>query len=334
MPAVRLQDVADLAGVSLKTVSNVVRNKPHVSPDTRKRVQDAVDELGYVPNMTARRLATGRTGMLELAFPDIQAPYYAELAAHMFDEAKKYDYRLLIEQTRNLPENERAVLADREQGLVDGVIFEPVSLETSQIALLKGDLPLVMLGEVEPPLSVDHVAIDNIAAAKTATEHLLKRGHKRVAFLASEEVNSSTVKRRLAGYEAALREAGMEPDPELFIAMSKPTTDGAGEAVVAALNRGVEFDGLFCYNDMFAIGAMNAIQSVGLQVPGDIGVVGWNDIAMTKYSMPSLTTIAPDVDALCATALAMMMERIKGYDGIGRHKTVAYQLCERDSTHY
>ncbi|MCI1901230.1 MAG: LacI family transcriptional regulator [Bifidobacteriaceae bacterium] len=332
MPAVRLQDVADLAGVSLKTVSNVVRNKPHVSPATRKKVQRAVDELGYVPNMTARRLATGRTGMLELAFPDIQAPYYAEIASRMFDEAKKYDYRLLIEQTRNLAENERAVLADREQGLVDGVIFEPVSLETSQIALLKGDLSLVMLGEVEPPLTVDHVAIDNIAAAKTATQHLLDRGHKRIAFLASEEVNSSTVKRRLAGYESALREAGIEPDPDLYLAMEKPTTDGAGEAVVAALERGAEFDGLFCYNDMFAIGAMRALQQVGLQVPGDIGVVGWNDITMTRYSMPSLTTIAPDVNAMCSTALTMMMERIKGYDGIGRHKLVGYHLVQREST--
>lgn len=337
MSAVRLQDVADLAGVSLKTASNVVRNMPHVSERTRARVQKAVEELGYSPNMTARRLATGKTGVIELAFPELRAPYYAELADRMSIEAAKLGYRLFIQQTRNRVENERAILTDREQGLVDGVIFEPKGLNTNEIALSRGNMPLVLLGEVTPPLSVDHVMIDNIAAANTATEYLISIGCKRIAFMGSDEVTAAhTVQRRLVGYETALQNAGWQPDPNLYLPVENKginsSVERADRAVTSALKRGITFDGLFCYNDFTAIGAMRALRNAGLSIPGDVSVVGWNDILMTRYSNPTLTTISPDMEALCSQALTMLMERISGFDGIGRHELVGYDLTIREST--
>jgi DNA-binding LacI/PurR family transcriptional regulator len=333
MPGVTLRDVATLAGVSVKTVSNVVRDQPHVSAAMRERVERAVDELGYVPNTTARRLVTGRTGMVKMAFPELRAPYFAELADQMHKEAKKHNLRLLIEQTENRIENERAVLADREQGLVDGIIFEPVKLASRDIAHLRGKVPLVLLGEILPPLSVDHVMIDNVAAATTATEHLISRGRKRIAFLAYKDANSSnTVKQRLAGYEAALAAAGHGADSSIYVPSPAFGADGAEAGVAAALGRGVDFDGLICYDDLAAVGAMRALRQAGKTVPDDVAVVGWDDIFVAKYSNPSLTTVTPDIPALCSTAMNMLVDRIDGYDGVGRHELVDYRLTVREST--
>ncbi|MBT1166022.1 LacI family DNA-binding transcriptional regulator [Bifidobacterium simiarum] len=331
--AVRLQDVAELAGVSVKTVSNVVRDQPNVRDETRKRVQRAIDELGYVPNVTARRLATGRTGMVELALPDIRAPYYAELADRMFDEAKKHGLRLLIEQTRGDLDSERGTLVSPQQGLVDGIIFEPVSMSTTQIALLQSRTPIVMLGDVTPPMSVDHVGVDNVAAAQTATTHLVERGCRRIAYLSNQDPNLiNTERQRLLGYETALRNAGREPDASLYVPVTVPDADGASRAIEDVLADGLRFDGLFCYNDMFAIGALRALRRAGLRVPDDVAIVGWNDILMAQYTNPSLTTIAPDIKGLCENALTMLNSRIDGYQGIGRHVDVDYRLVVREST--
>ena len=174
MTRVRLTDVAARAGVSMKTVSNVVHHHPHVSPAMRARVQEAIDELGYRPNLTARRLATGRTGMIALAMPEIDHPYFSELSRSIAEVAAEMGYRVLIEQTLGEAEAERAVIMDREAGLVDGVIFHPVSMTTVEIGKLRRDLPLVLLGESARPLTTDHVMIDNVQAARDGTE-LLRR---------------------------------------------------------------------------------------------------------------------------------------------------------------
>lgn len=333
MHPARLQDVSKLAGVSIKTVSNVVHNKPHISPATKERVQKAIVELGYKPNLVARRLATGRTGLLTFAFPNISKPFYSELAAHMYSAAKKHGYRLLIEQTDSIIENERAILSAQERGLVDGIIFEPERLSATEISLLRDSTPLVLLGGDTPPLSVDHVAIDNIKAAKTATEHLISCGCKRIAFLATAEVNvSNTVKMRLVGYESALKQAGRTPDPKLYISATTHTADGAEKAIRKAIENGINFDGLFCYCDMSAIGAMRALCNRGLQIPDDVAVVGWNNIEMAQYTNPPLTTIAPNIANLCSTAISMLVERIRGYGGIGRHALIGHQLIVREST--
>jgi DNA-binding LacI/PurR family transcriptional regulator len=299
----------------------------------KERVERAIDELGYVPNTTARRLVTGRTGMVKMAFPELKAPYFAEVADQMHKEAKKHDLRLLIEQTENRIENERAVLADREQGLVDGIIFEPVKLSSKEISHLRGHVPLVLLGEILPPLSVDHVMIDNVAAAATATRHLVEQGRHHIGFLAYKDPDSSdTVKQRLKGYESALKEGGRQAGPSIYVPAPAFGADAAEAGVSEALKKGVEFDGLVCYDDLAAVGAMRALRRAGKSVPEDVAVVGWDDIFVAKYSNPSLTTITPDIPALCSRAMDMLVERINGYDGVGRHELVDYRLTVREST--
>ena len=186
MNRVTLQDVADHAGVSMKTVSNVVRGYQHVSPRMRERVQAAIDELGYRPNRTGRSLATGRSSMLGLAFPDLRRPYFAELA-HVFARvAEARGYRLLLAETGATADGERSVLRDPEAGIMDGMVLQPQVLTARDLDEERHGLPIVFLGEDPQPDGADQVAIDNVAAARDAVGHLVRAGRRRIGFLGHE----------------------------------------------------------------------------------------------------------------------------------------------------
>ncbi len=329
----RLADVAALAGVSSKTVSNVVHDYPHVSPQLRAKVQAAIDELGYRPNLTARRLVTGKTGMIALAIPWIDQPYFAELSKFIGEEATRRGLRVLFEQTANSVEAERAVLRDRELGLVDGVIFHPVMIDTMEIARLQPGTPVVLLGESAMPLSTDHVMIDNVAAAREGVDLLLGHGRRRIAFHATvrDDITGST-HQRLVGYQEALVAAGIRPDPDLVFRSEGWTIEDATASVTAALRAGVELDAILCRDDLFAMGALKALSAAGIAVPEQVAVVGWDDTALARYASPTLTAISPDKEALAGTALDLLKERMEGYIGIGRHRIVPHTIVERAST--
>ncbi len=328
-----LQDVATLAGVSIKTVSNVVRGYQHVRPSTRARVQAAIDELGYVPHSIARRLATGTTGMVAFALPAIETPYFAELAALVSTEIGGFDYRLLIEQTSGSLDDERAVLRGREQGLIDGLIFQPTELDADAIEQFRGSTPLVLLGEIPPPPTVDHVMVDNIAAARAATFHLLHSGRTRIAFLGyAAAAGHATASLRAEGYLSALEECGAHRSDDLLIPMQRFGAFAAEAAVIDAIETGVRFDGLVCFDDLAGIGAMKALARAGRVVPDDVGVVGWDDILMSNFTNPGLTTVRPDKPTLTRTAFRMLRERMDGAGGPGRHETVGFDLVVRGST--
>lgn len=332
MRGVRLEDVAKHAGVSMKTVSNVVHDYPHVSERTREKVKLALDELGYRPNAFGRRLATGKSGMLALAFSDVSLPYFSELARVISREASRRGYRLLLEQTDGTLEGERAIVSTREAGLVDGVIFQPSVMQSREIAQHRQDVPLVLLGEGHAPISVDHVMIDNVAAAAEATRHLIALGRRRIGFAGHEEfAQSATSDYRLIGYQQALEEAGIGVDMSLLLPSRSVSAKEAALVVGRALDSGLRFDALVCRDDLAAIGAVRALQERGVAVPETVAIVGWDDISMASFTHPSLTTIAPDTVAVAREALDMLEERISGFDGIGRHRIVDYSLIVRES---
>jgi DNA-binding LacI/PurR family transcriptional regulator len=334
MAGVRLQDVAEHAGVSMKTVSNVVHNHPHVSKAMRERVQRAIDELGYRPNALGRRLATGRTGLLALAFADVRLPYFSELANLVSRVAAESSagYRLLLEETDGTLDGERAVLSASEAGLVDGILFQPSQISTREIAERHGDLPMVLLGEGPAPLSMDRVMIDNVSAAAAATRHILALGRRRIAFLGHESWSLSPTSRlRIVGYQEGLEESGILVDPALLVASDQITPAAAARSLGAALDAGLAIDGIVCRDDLAAIGALRALQERGMRIPDDVAVVGWDNISFTATTFPSITSIAPDLDALARVALEMLEERIAGFDGLGRHRLVGYDLVVRES---
>jgi DNA-binding LacI/PurR family transcriptional regulator len=328
----RLQDVAERAGVSMKTVSNVVRDYPHVSPQMRERVQRAIDELGYRPNMVARRLATGRTGFIALAFADVAIPYFAELARASSRAAEAFGYRVLLEETDATLDGERALIASSEAGLVDGMLFQPSAMPSGEIARHRSDIPIVLLGETEAPLTMDHVMIDNVAAAREVTAHLIASGRTRIGFAGHEAVAlTDTSKQRILGYQEALQEAGLRADPRRLVATDAVAAGLAVEAIGRALDDGLDVDAIVCRDDLAAIGALRALQSRGIRVPEDVAVTGWDDTYLSAATYPSLTTVSPDLDAIVVRALTLLLERIEGYDGVGRHEIVPHRIVVRES---
>lgn len=328
---VRLVDVAAHAGVSMKTVSNVVHGHPHVRPELRARVQAAIDELGYRPNLTARRLVTGRTGMLALALPEMDQPYFADLARHVAELAPELGYRVLIEQTLNEVGAERAVISDRENGLVDGVVFNPTQMSSDEISGLQRDVPLVLIGEAARPATTDHVMIDNVAAAHEATAHLLASGRRRVAFLGMVPGDPSDANAlRLQGFRGAHRDLAVHADPELVLTCKDYRVETASAAVTALLVRH-RIDAVLCREDRFAIGALRALSTAGLSVPHDVAVVGWDDTQIAHWSAPAITSVSPDKRELARLALGLVHERISGYQGPGRHLIAPHSLALRES---
>lgn len=331
MAQVTLQDVAARAGVSMKTVSNVVRGYQHVSPRMRDRVQTVIDELGYRPNRSGRSLATGRSNILGLAFPDLRNPYFAELA-HVFARvAEARGYRILLTETGGTVDGERAVLHDPESGMVDGVLMQAQALRGEELEQLRHGMPFVFLGEDPKPAEADHVAIDNVAAAAEAVAHLVRAGRRRIGFLGHEDEPGRTSALRLQGYRQALADAGLPFDPELLVTRADGGALGAEHALDVALDRGLDVDALLCREDLAAVGALRSLGRHGRSVPDDVAVIGWDAIGLGASTAPSLTTVAPDTQELAERALDLLLERVEGHDGPGRVVTVGHTLLRRES---
>ncbi len=333
MARARLQDVAARAGVSIKTVSNVVRDRPQVHADSRARVREAIAELGYRPHAVGRQLRSGRTGLLALALPEIDIPYYAELARHVVDAAGERGYTVLIEQTSGSLQAERELLDAREAGLVDGLLLDPIALGAEELDARRLDSPMVLLGEGPAPESIDHVGIDDRTAAREATEHLLAGGRRRIAFLGLQpEARADTARLRHAGWADALHRAGSAAPAELVLATDEFSFSAGARAVRDAAAAGTTFDALVCPSDLLAVGAMHALAEAGVDVPGQVAVVGFDDIAVAAYTTPGLTSVRLDRRTIATTALGLLIERIEGATGPGRSVCTAHRLVVRGSS--
>jgi DNA-binding LacI/PurR family transcriptional regulator len=327
-----LRDVASLAGVSVKTVSNVVNGYAFVKPENRRRVEQALAETGYRPNVGARNLRRGRTGFLALMVPELSIPYFGELAGLVITAAQGQDWSVLIEQTQGTRERERASLASLGPHMVDGAIVSPEALEAEDFAELAHGVPLVMLGEHAVDVPIDHVAIDNVLAARTAVGHLAGMGRRRIAAI-GQNPHRGTAALRLEGYRTALAEAGLPQPAELIApALDYHRRDGA-EAMAHLLSLPEPPDAVFCFNDLLAIGAMRAAAERGFRMPGDIAIVGFDNTEESAYSLPSLTTIAPDKTAIAQTAVDLIRRRTEhGEEFAPQDVQTPFSLEIREST--
>lgn len=330
----KLKDVAQRAGVSVKTVSNVVNGYVHVSERTRSLVQHAIDELGYRPNLTARSLRSGRSGVVALAVPELDVPYFAELARLVVDAAAQQGYTVLIDQTGGSRERELVVLAGIRDHLVDGMLLSPLALSNADLRAARTDTPLVLLGERSTRGPADHVGIDNVRAANEATTHLVRRGCRRIAAIGAQTAGpGATARQRLTGYRNALAAAGLPVDREIIVpARTFHRADGF-TAMDALLALGRPPDGVFCFNDPLALGALRCLHERGVRVPGEVAVIGFDDAEDGRYSVPSLSTIAPDKPGIADTAVRLLLSRITDPTPSGPHRVSAgYTLVAREST--
>lgn len=328
-----LKDVAERAGVSVRTVSNVVNDFPLVAAETRARVRRAIDELQYRPNVAARSLRGGRSGLIGLVIPEIASPYFGELAALLTRGAEARSWTLLVDQTDGDADREQRLLDGVRGQVVDGLIISPWALAPADLLPRPGRPPLVLIGEQDG--GFDHVAIDNVAAAADATRHLIGLGRTRIAAIGPQpHLANGTAAHRLTGYRAALAEAGLPHDPALEVPVrALHRADGAA-ALDGLRAAGVSFDAVFCFTDQLALGALRAALRAGLRVPRDLAVTGFDDIEDGRYATPSLTTIAPDKTAIARHALECLADRLTpaGADRPARRITVPHRLEVREST--
>jgi DNA-binding LacI/PurR family transcriptional regulator len=330
----RLKDVAERAGVSVKTVSNVVNGYLHVRPDTRARVMEAITALDYRPNISARNLRLGRTGIIALAVPELDIPYFAELAKHVVGAAARHGWTVLIDQTNGDSEQERLVAAGIRDHMIDGLIFSPLALTAADLDAGANATPMVLLGERVAHGPADHVAIDNVAAARDATAHLIGLGRRRIAAVGAQHTaEAATARLRLAGYQEALAAAAIAPDEALVApAAAWHRAEGAA-AMRSLLASGPPPDAVVCFNDTLALGALRALHDAGLRVPDDIAVAGFDDIEDGRYSVPTLTTVAPDKAELARVAVDLLAARLGATDDAPpREQIMPHRLIRREST--
>lgn len=331
--AATLKDVAREAGVSIKTVSNVIHAYPHIRPATRERVEAAIAALGYTPNHTARSLRSGRTGVIALALPDLSLSYFAELAAAIIAAAEKDDLAVQIEQTAGTREREIELLRTPRLRMSDGLIFSPLEMGQDDARHLAVDYPLVLLGERIFDGPVDHVTMRNVEAARAATEFLLDKGRTRIALVGAHEgeiIGSAGL--RLRGYREALEARGVPYDEALVAAAGEWHRVDGLRATRELLARDVAFDALFALNDTLAFGAIRALEEAGRHVPSDVAVIGYDDVSEAQFSLPTLTTVDPGREWIAQRAVAAIIDRIGGQDAPPRTMLADYRVIEREST--
>lgn len=334
MPAT-LRDVAERARVSVRTVSNVVSGYPHVSDRMRERVRKAIAELDYRPNPVARTLRTGRTGVLALVVPEIDVPYFSELARDVIVAAAEVGLRVMIDQTGHDHDRERELLlGEGRTMLFDGVLFSPLVTRSELLEMeATTQMPLVLLGEHEFDGRFDHVAIDNEQAAHDAVTHLLGTGRQRIAAIGTQpDEDYATPRQRRAGYESALREAGLPLEPRMSMPSAHYSRAEGYDAATTLLQSGAEPDGIFCFSDLLAVGAMRAIFDAGLRVPDDIAVIGIDDIEEGRYSRPTLSTVSLDTGFIAREAIQRITARIETPDTPAQQIVAPHRVVPREST--
>jgi DNA-binding LacI/PurR family transcriptional regulator len=330
---VTMSDVARLAGVSKMTVSNVVNNRPGVSDPVRRRVLEAIQQCGYRLNVNARTLKAGRTGVIGLAVPGVDQPYFGLLGSILIEVAKARGFHVAIEQTGAAAEGEAAAIAQSHKLQLDGLILSAVVLDPrEQGSAAWGDFPIVMLGERDFGSSIDHVGMANEAGTRAATEHLIAQGCRRIAVVTGgvlEGVN--VVSRRYRGYVEALESAGLGVDPAL-VSLEGMGLESGQRAVRALHAAGVAFDAVVAVTDTVAIGVMRGLADVGLRCPEDVRVVGFDDIREASYLRPSLTSVAPDHRWMAEKAVDLIATRLEDPTRPPEEHTAPFELKIRESS--
>lgn len=328
-----MKDVALRAGVSVKTVSNVVNGAPHVRDETRERVLAVIERIGYHVNASARNLRKGRKGLVGLVVPQLSQPYFAELASAFMEVAAERGLVVVIEQTGGDRARELDVLHGPRRSTTDGLVFSPQALSQKDEPEIPDQTPLVLLGERVFSPRVDHVTMRNVQAARAVVVYLLSRGRKRIALLgAHADDPDGPWELRSQGYLEGLAGAGLAASPELIAEAQQWSLAGGAAAMARLLESGEQFDAVFCLNDALAIGAVHALQLRGVRIPDDVAVVGFDDIEETRYTTPTLTSVHFGRTDISCAALDLLEARIEGSASTPRLIEAQFQIEERGST--
>ncbi len=305
-----IRDVAARAGVSTATVSRSLRHSANVQPETRRRVEEAARALRYRPSGVARSLKLRSTRTIGLIVTDIENPYFPQVVSAIEDAAHERGYSVLLADGRRDAEREIQsldLLGERE---VDGLIIASSELTVRHSDRIREvPCPVVIVNSPSTVSVVPAVLSDNAAGGRLAVEHLVSLGHRRMAYLASGRREDSAARDRLAGAIASLAELGL-PAETLRLVRSDDGVRGGERAATGALREDATTTALLCFNDLIALGAIRGLRAMGLDVPGDVSVMGFDDIEIAPYFDPALTTIRQATAAMARWAVTSLFRRI------------------------
>jgi DNA-binding LacI/PurR family transcriptional regulator len=329
-----MKDVAELARVSPKTVSNVVTGTAVVAPATRERVEEAMRALDFVPNLSARGLRNGRSGVIAVALPDLATAFSADLLHALVAAAHERGYAVQVEETAVEPQRERELVSRARAHLVDGLILNPIRLEDSAVERIDDLPPIVLIGEVEQHRT-DRVLIDSRAAAHDVAAHVLARGARRIAVIGGDAEDTratATSRLRFAGVRDALSAAGLDPEPVDAIGSIPWSVAGGAEGAAMLLARGIPFDALVAFTDSMAVGALGVLAEAGVRVPDDVLLTGFDDVEVARYIAPALTTVSFDRREFARRTVDLLAARISERGAPAREVVVPHRVVERAST--
>jgi LacI family transcriptional regulator len=330
---VRLKDIAERAGVSVMTVSKALRDEPDVSAGTKTRIKLLAQQLGYVPDSTAQGLRTRKTKLFGLVVSSMANPIFSRVVLAIEGRAYELGYDVLLAHTLNIPEREEACIQRFVARRVDGLFISPVYRMATEARvyreLFASRVPTVLLGHSAPFCNqFVNVASDDLLAGHAATQHLLKLGHKRIAFLAGP-LAAPWTQERFEGYRRALREAGLDVDDKLVFQAGRTIEEGA-KAAFQMINEASDATAIQAVNDVVAVGCAEALISQGVRIPQDISIIGFGNILLGEHFRVPLTTMRQPKFRLGTTAMELMIQLLRGQRP--EPKRLSAELLARSST--
>jgi LacI family transcriptional regulator len=330
-PGVTIMDVARASGVSYATVSRVLSGYEFVKESTRNRVLEAVEHLGYVANLQARSLAGGRTQIIGLLVPNLDNGYVGTIMRGIDQELERANYDLMLYTSHRHPSSESYYVNAIANGLTEGLLLvAPLVPMTYLDALREKNFPYILIDQAESTESSSVVESTNWQGAYEATRYLSQLGHTRIAFITGELAVRSAVD-RLRGYKAALGDCDIPFREELIIESDFQQQTGY-EAAKCLLQRiNPRPTAIFASNDLSAFGAMDAARELGLRIPDDISIIGFDDIPQASLTHPKLTTVRQPLEQMGQVAVKMLLEQIEDRSHPPQRVTLATQLIIRNS---
>ncbi|UQY45089.1 LacI family DNA-binding transcriptional regulator [Mixta hanseatica] len=331
MASVTLAQVAERAGVSTATVSMVLRNRGRISDATRQRVMKALDESGYVYNQTAANLRNRTSNQVGLLLHDITNPFYGEMTAGLSQEMERHDLLLFLANSEESVERQQKFVDSLMRNNACGMVL-CAAKETPSLffeTLKRRNIPAIMVVRPMDDADFDFVGTDNFLGAQLATQHLLRLGHRHIAFIGGSE-NSASRAQRIGGYSSKLLEHRIQPDSS-WVVPSLASQGDSARVAGALFKRYPEITAAVCYQDVVALGVMQTLRKMDRVAGKDFALVGFDDITEASLVQPALTTVSVTAKEIGRQAGELLLSRIQRYDGPPKHIILPPKLVVRES---
>lgn len=326
-----IHDVAKEAGVSISTVSRVIQGASNVLPETRARIEEAIQKLDYHPNRLAQQFRAQQTRMILVIFPEIGNPFFAEILSGIESIAAKNNYTILLVDSHGEPSIESKCYGMLSQKLVDGIITFSIGIPKDELKQLATQYPIVIGIRYFADSTVPNVTIDNIKAIKDITSYMLNLGHRKICYLAGP-ADVPIYQDRVNGYLEALKERGLYVDRGLIVNCI-PSVQGGYDAVSSLLREGdCKFSAVVASGDTMAIGAIRALNDFGKKVPEDVAVSGFDDVELAALFSPALTTVRQPKHQIGVRTAEKLLDLIAGKTRVASRDVLNYELVIRESS--